>query len=46
MVEHNWREIFTDDTPKLLELLEEVDENLKKKFPKLHKHIKTEGGFD
>ena len=40
MVEHNWREIFTEETPKLIELLEEVDEHMKKKFPKFVKHMK------
>ena len=46
MVEHNWREIFNVETPKLIELLEDVDINLKKKFPKLCKHIQKEASFD
>jgi hypothetical protein len=46
MVEHNWREIFTEETPKLLELLNEVDAIMKKKFPKVYNHIREEGGVD
>ncbi len=37
--EHQWRDIFSDDTPKLVQLLEEIELKLKKKVPKVLKHL-------
>lgn len=39
MYEHNWREVFNDKTTKLMELLEVIETKLKKKVPKVFKHI-------
>ena len=46
MGEHNWRDIFNEETPKLVKLLETVDEYINKKFPKLVKYLKNEVNFD
>lgn len=37
--EHQWRDIFSDDTPKLVSLLDDIELKLKKKVPKVLKHI-------
>lgn len=37
--EHSWRDIFSDDTPKLCSLLREIEERLKKKCPKVLTHL-------
>ena len=39
--EHSWRDIFRDDTPRLVSLLEEIEAKLKKKCPKVLKHLVT-----
>jgi hypothetical protein len=37
--EHSWRDIFSDDTPKLCSLLREIEERLKLKCPKVLTHL-------
>jgi hypothetical protein len=39
--EHSWRDIFRDDTPRLIELLDRIEEKLRKKCPKVLTHLVT-----
>lgn len=36
---HQWREIFNDKTTKLMGLLNEIEKQMKKKCPKVLKHL-------
>jgi|LauGreDrversion4_2_1035121.scaffolds.fasta_scaffold592729_1 hypothetical protein len=37
--EHQWRDIFREDTPRLIDLLNRIEEKLKKKCPKVLNHL-------
>lgn len=39
--QHLWREVFLDDTPRLIGLLSRIEAKLKKKCPKVLKHLVT-----
>ena len=39
----NWRSIYTDEMPKLMELLEHVETKLKDEYPDLTEHLEMNG---
>ncbi len=39
MTEKNWRLIFVEDTPKLMDMLERLKSDLMKRFPLIWRHL-------